>query len=81
MNTMNKEHSPNAEQTSPGMQKLKGRIKETWGKLTNDDIMLYEGQRDQFMGKLKEHYGIAKEDAEKKMRSLEEACGCATKVA
>jgi uncharacterized protein YjbJ (UPF0337 family) len=56
-------------------------MKQAWGKLTNDDMMLYEGQRDQFVGKLKEHYGIAKEDAEKKIKAFEESCGCSTKAA
>lgn len=71
----------NKEQTSGNIEQLKGKMKQTWGKLTNDDMMLYEGQRDQFVGKLKEHYGIAKEDAENKIKAFEESCGCSTKAA
>ncbi len=62
----------NNEQTEGKFDQLKGKIKETWGKLTDNDIMLYNGKRDQFFGKLKEHYGLVKEDAEKKVKSLED---------
>ncbi len=42
--------------------KNKGKLKESWGKLTDDDLKIYEGNRDQFLGKIKERYGIEKED-------------------
>ncbi len=63
----------NKEQTEGQFEQIKGKMKETWGKLTDNDIMLYNGKRDQLLGKLKEHYGLAKEDAEKKIQALEEA--------
>jgi len=64
----------NNEQVSGKAQNLKGKIKETWAKLTDDDIMLLDGKRDQFLGKIKEHYGLSKEDAEKKIKALEDSC-------
>ncbi len=60
---------------------IKGKLKETWGKLTDNDIMLYNGKREQFLGKIKEHYGLAKEDAEKKIKALEDACSASSKAA
>ena len=66
----------NQEQTDGKIQQFKGKLKETWGKLTDNDITLYSGQRDQFLGKLKEHYGLEKENAEKQLKTLEEASGC-----
>lgn len=63
----------NREQVEGGFTKLKGKLKETWGKLTDNDLMLYNGKRDQFLGKLKEHYGLSKEDAEKKIKALEDS--------
>ena len=62
------------EQVQGKAEQLKGEIKKTWAKLTDNDIMLLDGKRDQFMGKLKEHYGLAKEDAETKVKALENAC-------
>ncbi len=63
----------NKDQIDGKFEQLKGKIKQTWGKLTDNDIMLYNGQREQFLGKLKDHYGLAKEDAEKQMKTLEES--------
>ena len=73
----------NKEQVEGKNEQLAGKIKATWGKLTDNDFMLYNGQRDQFFGKLKEHYGLAKEDAEKAIKAIEEASDAdtATKVA
>jgi uncharacterized protein YjbJ (UPF0337 family) len=50
---------------------LKGKIKEKWGKLTDDDLKIIEGKRDQIAGKLQERYGYAKEQAQKE---LDEFC-------
>lgn len=63
----------NEEQVEGKFWQLKGILKQTWGKLTDNDITLYHGKREQFLGKLKEHYGLAKQDAEVKIKALEEA--------
>ncbi|MCJ7870958.1 CsbD family protein [Marinovum sp. 2_MG-2023] len=44
---------------------IKGSAKEEWGELTQDDIDVIDGQRDQLVGKLQERYGVAKDEAEK----------------
>jgi len=71
----------NKEQVDGKIEQLTGKLKETWGKLTDNDIALYTGKREQFVGKLKEYYGLAKEDAEKKIKALEDACGCGSSKA
>ena len=38
-----------------------GRVKEKWGKLTDDDLDVINGRRDQLEGKIQERYGIAKD--------------------
>jgi uncharacterized protein YjbJ (UPF0337 family) len=45
-------------------KQLYGQAKSQWGKLTDDDLVVVGGRRDQLAGKLQERYGIAKEDAE-----------------
>jgi len=65
----------NKEQVSGKYQQLKGEIKKTWGKLTDDDIAYVDGQKDKLFGKIKETYGIGKEEAEKKLNELEKNCG------
>ncbi len=48
-------------------KQLTGQAKAQWGKLTDDDIALVAGRRDQLAGKLQERYGIAKEEAERQL--------------
>ena len=46
---------------------LTGEIKSTWGKLTDDDLTVVAGKREQLSGKLQERYGILKDHAEKQI--------------
>ncbi len=41
-----------------------GKVKEKWGKLTDDDLTIIHGRRDQLIGKIQERYGIMKQEAE-----------------
>ena len=47
---------------------FKGYVKERWGKLTDDDLMMIDGKRDRMVGKIQERYGITKEKAEEQIR-------------
>lgn len=47
-------------------KQVKGSVKETWAKLTDDDLDYIDGARDKFVGRLQERYGIAKEDAQRR---------------
>ena len=47
---------------------FKGRVREQWGRLTNDEVDVIAGRRDKLVGKLQEHYGISREDAERQVR-------------
>lgn len=40
---------------------MKGKVKEQWGKLTDDDLNRIAGKRDQLEGKIQERYGIEKD--------------------
>lgn len=48
-------------------KQLTGRAKEQWGQLTDDDLSVVAGRRDQLAGKIQERYGVAKEEAEKQV--------------
>jgi uncharacterized protein YjbJ (UPF0337 family) len=50
-------------------KEVKGKIKEKWGKLTDDDITRINGKYDQFLGALQKRYGYHKEQAEKEFNS------------
>jgi uncharacterized protein YjbJ (UPF0337 family) len=49
-------------------KQIKGRVREQWGRLTNDEVDVIAGRRDKLIGKLQEHYGIAREEAERQIR-------------
>jgi len=55
----------NWDQISGQWKQFKGKAKQQWGKLTDDEIDVIEGTRDQLVGKIQERYGIAKDQAEK----------------
>jgi uncharacterized protein YjbJ (UPF0337 family) len=42
-----------------------GKIREKWGKLTDDDLTAVAGKKDQLVGRIQERYGIEKEQASK----------------
>ena len=44
-----------------------GKVKEKWGKLTDDDLEVVRGRRDQLIGKIQERYGIVRQEAEKQV--------------
>jgi len=44
---------------------FKGKAREQWGKLTDDDWQVIAGKKDQLVGKIQERYGIAKDEAQR----------------
>ncbi len=61
----------NTNQTSGNWKQFKGKMKEQWGKLTDDDLTIVEGKRDQLIGKIQERYGYGKEAAETEVKNWE----------
>ncbi len=58
-------------------QEYKGKIKQRWGKLTDDDLMVINGKRDVLAGKLLERTGATKVQVEKEIAEFE-AAHCTT---
>ena len=48
-----------------------GKAKAQWGKLTDDDLDVVAGRREQLAGKIQERYGIAKDDVERQIADWE----------
>ena len=46
---------------------LKGKVKEKWGELTNDELDQIEGQSDQLVGAIQKRYGLSVEEAEREI--------------
>ena len=49
----------------------KGRVRERWGKLTDDQLDVVAGRRDQLSGRIQEAYGLGKDEAERQLRNWE----------
>lgn len=50
---------------------FKGKVKTQWGQLTDDQLDVIAGRRDQLVGRLQESYGITKYEAEKQIKRFE----------
>jgi uncharacterized protein YjbJ (UPF0337 family) len=57
----------NWDQVEGKWKQLRGGIKQKWGKFTDNDLDYIAGKRDQFVGRLQERYGIAREEAQKQV--------------
>jgi uncharacterized protein YjbJ (UPF0337 family) len=44
-----------------------GKVKQKWGKLTDDDLTAIGGKRDELVGRLQQRYGYAKDQAEREL--------------
>ena len=59
------------DQVEGNWKQFKGKVRETWGKLTDDELEQIAGKRDILLGKIQEKYGIAKDEAEARVREFE----------
>lgn len=48
-------------------QQLKGKVREKWGQLTDDDFTIIGGKKDQLVGRVQERYGLARDEAEREV--------------
>ncbi len=49
----------------------KGKVREQWGKLTDDDLDVIAGKRDQLVGTLQKRYGKTKDEIEQEVTAYE----------
>jgi uncharacterized protein YjbJ (UPF0337 family) len=56
-------------------KQVTGQAKEQWGKLTDDDLTVIAGKRDQLAGKIQERYGYTKDKVEDEIKSFESRHG------
>lgn len=62
----------NRDQLEGQWKDMKGKVREQWGKLTDDDMDVIAGKRDQLVGRIQQRYGTAKEDAEREVKEFED---------
>src|SRR3954465_5025396 len=66
-----KEFFMNWDQVEGKWKQMKGGVKKKWGKLTDDDLDVIAGKKDQLVGKVQERYGISREEAQKQVDSYD----------
>ena len=61
----------NNDRVEGNWKQLKGKVKEQWGKLTDSDLDVIAGKRDQLVGRIQERMGITKDVAEQQIKDWE----------
>lgn len=60
----------NRDQMQGNWKQLSGKIREKWAKLTDNDLEMINGQKEQLIGKIQERYNIARQEAEKQVKDF-----------
>ena len=67
---IHQEFAMNWDQVKGNWKQFKGQVQQQWGKLTNDDMDLINGKREELAGRIQAKYGYAKDEAEKQIDSF-----------
>jgi len=51
-------------------EQIKGRVRQQWGKLTDQDLEQLQGHVEELAGKIQQRYGLAKEEAERQAKEF-----------
>lgn len=62
----------NAQEVRGQWDQLRGKIKQKWGQLTDDDLQIIGGNVDELVGRIHEKTGVAREHVEKFIGELSE---------
>jgi uncharacterized protein YjbJ (UPF0337 family) len=57
------EEAMNQDRIQGRWRQIKGKVKEQWGRLTEDDLDVIAGRREQLLGRIQQRHGMAKDDA------------------
>lgn len=61
----------NEDRIKGNWKQLKGKAKQKWGKLTDDDLTYAEGNRDYLAGRVQERMGIGRDEADRQVQDFE----------
>lgn len=62
----------NQDRIEGNWKQVKGKVKEQWGKLTDDDLDVVDGKREQLLGRIQERHGVARSQAESEVTDFEQ---------
>jgi uncharacterized protein YjbJ (UPF0337 family) len=52
-------------------KQIAGKLKERWGKLTDDDLKIANGNSEYLAGRIQERYGVARDEAQKQIKEFD----------
>ncbi len=55
---------------------VKGKLKQKWAKLTDDDLQYVEGKNDELVGRIQKRTGETREAVEKAVKEATSSCCC-----
>jgi uncharacterized protein YjbJ (UPF0337 family) len=55
---------------------IRGKLKQKWAKLTDDDLQYAEGKYEELLGRIQKSTGETREAVEKAIKDSDSACGC-----
>jgi uncharacterized protein YjbJ (UPF0337 family) len=61
----------NWDQLQGNWKEFSGKVKERWGKLTDDDLQVIAGKKDQLIGRIQARYGISREEAQRQVSEFD----------
>ncbi len=50
---------------------FKGQVRQQWGKLTDDDLDVISGKREELVGRIQNAYGLARDEADRQVSEWE----------
>ena len=59
------------ERISANWMHWKDRVRERWGRLTDDELDVIAGERERLVGRIQQAYGLAPQEAERQLRNWE----------
>jgi uncharacterized protein YjbJ (UPF0337 family) len=54
----------------------KGKLKQKWAKLTDDDLEFLDGKQEELLGRIQQRTGETREAVEKAVKEATSSCGC-----
>jgi len=54
----------------------KGKLKQKWAKLTDNDLKFVKGQQEELLGRIQKRTGETREEVEKAIKEFNDSCGC-----
>jgi len=55
---------------------MKGKLKQRWASLTDDDLRYSEGKQEELLGRIQKRTGETREAVEKAVKETSDSCGC-----